>query len=57
MSKFCEEAFSYKPNETIEIEANEVQEKEMKLIKEYVEHHNFAKKETDIKHPLVSKDP
>ena len=30
MSKFCEEAFSYKPNETIEIEANEVQEKEMK---------------------------
>ena len=57
MSKLVEESLLDNADEKVDIEANTVNEKEMKLIKEYVEHHKFAKKETDIDHPLVSKDP
>ena len=57
MSKLVEESLLDNADEKVDIEANTVNEKEMKLIKEYCEHHKFAKKETDIDHPLVSKDP
>merc|ERR1712147_528881 len=32
-------------------------EKEIKKLVEYCDHHKFAKTEVNIKHPLISKDP
>ena len=57
MSKMVNESLMDNDQEEVDIDCPTINLKEMKLIKEYCEHHKFQKKETDIDHPLVSKDP
>ena len=57
MSKMVNEALMANTDEEFELDSETVNLKEMLLIQEYCEHHNFQKKETDIDAPLVSKDP
>ena len=57
MSKLIDEALMDNSADDAEFNASDVMEKELNLVIEYCSHYNFAKKETDIEHPLPSKDP
>ena len=57
MSRLVNEALMDNCEEVAAITANNVNEKEMKLIIEYCQHHEFKKTASDIEAPLPSKDP
>ena len=57
MSKLIDDALTQEESEDAEVTLPDVETSDLKLIIEYCEHFKFAKTETDIKKPLVSKDP
>jgi len=57
MSKLVEEALLDSADEVATMTAADVNEKELKMIVAYCEHHKFEKTSSDIEHPLPSKDP
>ena len=57
MSRLVEEALLDSADEVATLTAADINEKELKLIIAYCEHHKFEKTSSEIEHPLPSKDP
>ena len=56
MSQLVEQALMDNAAEEADINVND-NEREIKKLVEYCQHHDFKKTQVDIKHPLKSKDP
>jgi hypothetical protein len=57
MSRLVEEALLDSADEVATLTAADINEKELKLIITYCQHHKFEKTASEIEHPLPSKDP
>ncbi len=57
MSKMIDEALMDDSSEQAELKVSDVNKKELDLIVEYATHYEFKKLKSDIKQPLISKNP